>query len=368
MDYQQFKDWLNPSANPDIEPAFKYQSQHLPTFWLLGKTGAGKSSLVKAVTGHGDIEIGDGFRPCTKTADSYDYPQQHPLIRFLDTRGLGEADYDPSEDIAQCQDRSHALVIVAKVEESEQSAVIDALRHIKRSGKIKQIMIVHTGLFLVDDAEQHVLFNQQQFEQAWGSDLPSVSVDFELEDGSQFGVESLKQQLAELLPILAMLGDEEGHKDNEENNFNLLKKEVLWYAGSAAAADILPAVGLVAVPAIKGKMLHSLANQYGIQWNKKALSEFLGVLGTSFGVQYVSKLGLRQLVKFIPVYGQVVGSATAATISFCTTYAVGRVACKYMYHKSKGEPISEAVLKQTYEQAFEQIKGLAHHETSHKSP
>lgn len=364
MDYQKFKDWLNPSENPDIEPAFKYQTQHLPTFWLLGKTGAGKSSLVKAVTQNTVVEIGNGFRPCTQTADSYDYPQQHPLIRFLDTKGLGEADYDPSEDIAQCQDRSHALILVAKVEEPEQSAVLEALKHIKNSGKIKQIMVVHTGLFLVENPEQHVLYNQNQFETAWGSKLPSVSVDFELDNGGTFGIESLKTQLAELLPILAMLSHEEGHKDNEEKNFNLLKKEILWYSGSAATADVLPAVGLVAVPAIQGKMLHSLANQYGITWDKKALSEFLGVLDTSFGVQYVSKLGLRQLVKFIPVYGQVVGSATAATISFCTTYAVGRVACKYMYHKSKGEPISEDVLKQTYEKAFEQIKGLAKHENS----
>ena len=34
-------------------------------------------------------------------------------------------------------------------------------------------------------------------------------------------------------------------------NFNQLKNEVLWYAGSASASDLIPAVGLVSVPAIQ---------------------------------------------------------------------------------------------------------------------
>jgi hypothetical protein len=40
--------------------------------------------------------VGAGFEPCTRTASFYDVPQEVPIIRFLDTRGLDEADYDPA--------------------------------------------------------------------------------------------------------------------------------------------------------------------------------------------------------------------------------------------------------------------------------
>ncbi len=66
---------------------------------MLGKTGAGKSSLIQSITGLSSIEVGNGFSPCTKTSESYDFPAEQPLIKFIDTRGLGEAHYDPSDDI-----------------------------------------------------------------------------------------------------------------------------------------------------------------------------------------------------------------------------------------------------------------------------
>ena len=67
--------------------------------WLLGKTGAGKTAIVAALTGDPRAEVGQGFEPCTRTAAFYDVPPEAPLLRFLDTRGLGEADYDPASDI-----------------------------------------------------------------------------------------------------------------------------------------------------------------------------------------------------------------------------------------------------------------------------
>ena len=135
----RFIAFFNPPSNPDIEPAFSYVNQNLPILWLLGKTGAGKSSLIHAVTGDDNVKIGNGFQPCTLTASSYDFPQDKPLFSFMDTRGLAEANYDASEDIAACQERSHALVIVAKAEDPEQSSVLNALQQIKKSGDLSQL-------------------------------------------------------------------------------------------------------------------------------------------------------------------------------------------------------------------------------------
>jgi 50S ribosomal subunit-associated GTPase HflX len=66
------------------------RSRHpLPVVWLIGKTQSGKTSIIRALTGSPLAEIGNGFRPCTATTRLYDFPADAPLVRFLDTRGLG---------------------------------------------------------------------------------------------------------------------------------------------------------------------------------------------------------------------------------------------------------------------------------------
>src|SRR5690242_20111268 len=71
----------------------------VPVFWLLGKTQSGKTSIIKALTGADDAEVGHGFRPCTRTSRRYDFPSpEAALLTFIDTRGLDEPGYDPAED------------------------------------------------------------------------------------------------------------------------------------------------------------------------------------------------------------------------------------------------------------------------------
>lgn len=357
--FDKIIDYFNPSKNPDIASGNKNLSVYLPTLWLIGKTGSGKSRLIQAVTGDSQVEIGEGFRPCTMSSKIYDFPSDKPLLRFLDTRGLAEADYDASKDIAECESCTNALIVVMKAEEPEQSSVIDALKKIRKSGAIRQILLVHTGTRLIArdfERRQSIAHNQSQVESAWKKDVDSVVVDFELEDGSAIGIAELNSKLAELLPIISLLGAKKELSSIEEKNFAKVRNEVLWYASATGGSDAIPVVGFVSVPLIQAKMLHSLANQYGVKWDRFAIAEFIGALGTGFSIQYTSKLGIRQLVKLVPVYGQTAGSATAAVVSFCSTYAIGRVACRYMHYKSKGEPIPEGELRDMYHSVFRDIK------------
>jgi len=72
-----------------------------PVIWLFGKVQSGKTSIIRALTGAERAQIGDGFKPCTRWAARYDFPNSDfPLAVFLDTRGLGEAGYTPQEDLA----------------------------------------------------------------------------------------------------------------------------------------------------------------------------------------------------------------------------------------------------------------------------
>ncbi|WP_261835547.1 YcjF family protein [Vibrio ishigakensis] len=359
--FDTFKEFINPSKNPDLTPAHEFQRRNLSTLWLLGKTGAGKSSFVQAMTGLSSVEVGNGFEPCTMTASSYDFPQDKPILRFLDTRGLGEADYDPKEDIEALGNAGHALVVVMKIDEPEQSAVIAALKLIKKQKKIKHLIVIHTATLtsLEKDRERQITFNQKQVEDVWGKAVEHVAVDFETQDGEVYNYDPLLDTLAQMLPIVGMMVEDKEHTSVEEKNFDRLENEVLWYAGSASASDLIPAVGLVSVPAIQAKMLHSLANQYGVEWNTQTFSELIGTLGSSFAVQYGVKLGTRQLVKLIPGYGQTVGAVAAAAMSFGTTYGLGRAACYYFYHKSKGESVCEQDMQELYRKSMKKGKAAS---------
>ena len=359
---------LNPAPNPDFQQASAQWCDHLPTLWLLGKTGAGKSTLVQVITGNCAAEIGNGFQPCTMRSHRYDFPEDKPLLRFLDTRGLAESDYDPAEDIKRCRGSSHALIVLMRAEDPEQSSVVQALAQIKKSGDIKQLLLVHTGALLVVDKterERSIVHNRTLVKQAWKGEFNDVVVDLDVAENSLYGAKELRAALTDMLPMIAQLDCASQHATQEERNFHQLKREILWYSGSAAATDAIPALGLVTVPTIQAKLLHSLANQYSIEWNKQRLAEFIGALGSGFAIQYLSRLGARQLVKLIPVYGQSVGAVTAAAVSFGSTFAIGRVACKYLYHKQRGEDVSTSELQAMYKAAFISVKELGNNETSH---
>src|SRR5262245_5083925 len=88
----------------------------VPIFWLFGKTQSGKTSVIKYLTGAADAEIGEGFRPCTRTSRIYQFPDPDaPLVSFLDTRGLDEPGYDAAEDIAAFNDQAHLVLVTVRL-------------------------------------------------------------------------------------------------------------------------------------------------------------------------------------------------------------------------------------------------------------
>lgn len=58
---------------------------------LIGKPQAGKSSIVRGLTGVSEAIVGQGFRPHTQHTQRYAYPSAEvPLLIFTDTVGLGD--------------------------------------------------------------------------------------------------------------------------------------------------------------------------------------------------------------------------------------------------------------------------------------
>lgn len=363
--------WLRAIAQPEVSAELDAAlaaeladaRARVPLLWLLGKTGAGKTSIVQRLTGDSRADIGNGYEPCTRTALEYDHPLQQPVMRFLDTRGLGEPHYDPNEDLAACRSASHALLIITRVDDPSQGIVTDALKRFDADADADALAIlhVHTASQALPDARDRaraITHNERQVVAALGREVPAVTVDFtdpaDGYDDPNLGLAALREAIIDLVPALELALAIKHSGDREQQAFLANRTEILGYAGAAAAVDLLPAVGLVAVPSVQGKLLHSLAGRYGMPWNKRTARDFLAVLGTSFLYRYILSLSGRELAKLIPVYGQTAGTAAAASISFASTYALGRAASLYLYKRAAGEPVETRDLQAAFRRAFDE--------------
>jgi predicted GTPase len=90
---------------------------------LIGKPQAGKSSIVRGMTGQPADMIGQGFKPHTRSTQQYPYPAADlPLLIFTDTVGLGDVERQSQEIVADLTQmlkadgtRSRLFVLTVKI-------------------------------------------------------------------------------------------------------------------------------------------------------------------------------------------------------------------------------------------------------------
>ncbi len=132
--------------------------QHVPVpvFWLLGKTQSGKTSIVRYLTGADRAEIGKGFQPCTRFSSRYCFPSdQAPLLTFLDTRGLDEPGYDPTEEIARFNEEAHLVLVTVKALDHVQQNLCTQLKRIRDAQPRRPVVLVLTCLHEAYPQQQH---------------------------------------------------------------------------------------------------------------------------------------------------------------------------------------------------------------------
>jgi uncharacterized protein (DUF697 family) len=358
--------------------------QFAPVVWLIGKVQSGKSSIVRVLTQSTEAEVGSGFRACTKMARVFDFPQDAPIIRFLDTRGLGEVTYDPAEDIAFCEGRSHLILAVVKAMDQQQQVVLDTIAAARRTHPDWPLVVAQTSLHEgYPQGVGHVL-PYPFADGALGADLPAplsqalayqrglfaslpgrggvsfVPIDFtHVGDGfapADYGHEALIAALIAAAPmtVAAALAELPQSPDARRKS----DAHVLGYAVAAGAGDALPLAGAVLVPAVQAAMLHQLAKLHGLQWQTRDYAEFAGALGAGTLIRTASSFGIRQLIKLIPVYGQTAGAAAAAAASFAATYAIGKAASFYLSRRRQGVTAAEVsrVYREALRDAFRKAK------------
>jgi uncharacterized protein (DUF697 family) len=370
---------LNPEPDPHEQRQIgDLARERAPVVWMLGKVQSGKTSIVHAITGHPDAEIGVGFKPCTRTARVFDYPQDVPVIRFLDSSGLGEVGYDPTEDLAQLESRAHVVLAVVRAMDTQQGEILRVLRAVRERHPDWAIVVALTWLHeAYPEGADHLPYDQLATapeladlrraldkQAAAFRSLPgtgavhTVPIDFTRpEEGYNdplYGLDALLEALEHAgsagmdVILRALTGSDAGRM------LERTRPHVLGYALAAAAADVVPMVGLVTVPTIQGKMLHSLGRIHGLKWDRDTLRRFGASLGTGTAIGLGMSLGLRQLAKLIPVYGQTVGAAAAGATSFSVTYALGRAASYYLATSARSRDSDVEEVRRIYRESLKE--------------
>jgi uncharacterized protein (DUF697 family) len=345
------------------------QRTPVPVFWLFGKTQSGKTSLIKYLTGADDAEIGYGFKPCTRYSRQYQFPTpEAPLLTFLDTRGMDEPGYDPTEDLTQFNDLAHVVVVTVKALDHSQERMLSHLRRIRKSKPARPIVLVLTCLHEAYPQQQHAepypFVNDNTDTQGAKSAVEAtdlargasetrmpepllrnlaeqrqrfdglfdrlVPVDLTRpEDGYSnptYGGDQLKKVLLELLPAgfrHTVLTLDEVTRQLQDLYARQALPRILGYSTLAATAGAIPIplLDLLILPGLQSRMIFHLARFYGQPLSGARFLE----LASTLGLGVVLRQASREVVKFIPYVGSVAGGIMAGA----STFALGKAFCYY---------------------------------------
>lgn len=356
--------WNTDTTPEGLESALAELRSQAPTpvFWLFGKTQSGKTSLIRFLTGAEDAVIGNGFRPCTKTSREYPFPTADaPLLKFLDTRGLDEAGYDPRPDLEAFGSVAHVMIVTAKLRDLAQGNVRDALRAIRSEFPNRPVVLALTCLHEAYPQRQHpsypptsepeyVRLRDEQATQFEGLHDEIVSIDLTHPDEGfvepNYGGAELKSTLLRLLPNAyrqSLANTAELTANLKDIHGRHAGPIILGYASLAGTAGSLPIpfVDLVLLPGIQSRMVYHLAKIYGQELTAVRFLELAG----SIGIGLLAKTAARQLAKLIPG----VGSAAGAALAAASTFALGKAFCLYYEQVHEGHVPDAAKLRSYYE-------------------
>lgn len=346
---------------------------------LIGKPQAGKSSIVRGLTGVSAEIVGQGFRPHTQHTERYTYPSEDlPLLIFTDTVGLGDVNSDAGEIVAELmadlqQDRGLARIWILTVKINDFAT--DSLKQVARQLRAAYPNV--PGLLAVTclheayppNLDDHPDYppDVEDVNRAFavlGSDFSglfdrAVLLDFTLEEDGYspvfYGLEALRDALADLLPeaqsrAIYQLLDEEGGNRIGNLYRDVGRRYILAFATTAAtlAAVPLPFATMPVLTALQVSMVGLLGKLYGQTLTPSQAGGLVSAIAGGFVAQAIG----RELIKFVPG----LGSAIAASWAFAYTWGLGEGACVYFGDLMGGKKPDPQKIQAAMQDAFESAK------------
>ncbi|WP_437230300.1 GTPase family protein [Planctomicrobium sp. SH661] len=357
------------------------QRTPLPVIWLFGKTGSGKSSIIRYLTGVDAVEIGTGYQPQTRFSVKYDFPTEtEPLLRFLDTRGLGEVEYDPDEDLQKFGAESQLMIVVVRAMDHAVDEIVKSLRKIRHEAPRRPVILALTALHDAYPGQQHpetdpfgqgpfplpeTIHNdlrrsiELQYERFKGLFDRAVPIDLTpIEEGFDdptFGGERLKTAIIESLPAAyrqTLLQLDEVVAPLKDYTWKQAMPIILGTStlAATAAAIPLPWVDIPVVMGIQTHLAYKLAKIHRQKLDARTIAQVTGGLGGRVAV----RMAIREGLKFIPW----VGMAANAAAAFAYTFAGGMVWNWYFTEIRSGHVPTEAELRNVFHSQLQRATQL----------
>lgn len=352
---------------------------------LIGKPQAGKSSIVRGLTGVSAEIVGQGFRPHTQHTERYAYPSNDlPLLIFTDTVGLGDVNQETETiiqeligDLEQETNRARVLILTVKINDFATDTLRQIAQQLRKKYPEIPCLLVVTCLHELypNNTADHPTYPpeyeeinraftaiQQAFAGLYDS---SVLIDFTLEEDAYnpvfYGLEALSNSLAELLPeaesrtIYQLLDQQAG--DQLGNLYrDVGRRYMLAFAIMAAAIEAvpLPFATMPVLTALQVSMVGLLGKLYGQILTPSQAGGIVSAIASGFLARAVG----RELIKFIPGFGSVIAASWAAAY----TWALGEGACVYfgdlMGGKKPDPKKIQLVMGEAFKTAKERFKGI----------
>ncbi|MBO1001395.1 GTPase [Pseudogracilibacillus auburnensis] len=354
---------------------------------IVGRRGAGKSSLINAIFGEQKAEVGD-YKSQTGSGKWYLFENELGGIDILDTRGLGESHNpeeavlaeSPIEEVKQSVKHKCPDVILFLCKGKEVGARIDEdleqLLQLK-----KDVLAMHAydvpivGIVTqVDElapasnseppfdhpkkqenmtATVHMLEEKMKEIITTPVKVIPISAYVEYEEGEitydrRWNIDLLLDYLITELPkeaqvIIAKLSKIKSVQKKLARNIG---KSVMTVTGLIAATPV-PIADMPVITGLQISMIGTIAMISGTKLNRKTIIQFVGAMGMNVGVGVALREVSRQLVKVFPGAGSII----SGTIASAGTYALCEAAITYFIDSKTTE---EA--KEVYEQQFEKQK------------
>ncbi len=342
---------------------------------LIGKPQAGKSSIVRGLTGVGTDIIGQGFRPHTQHTQRYAYPSNDlPLLIFTDTVGLGDSSQNTeaiiselSEELERKKSQATILLITIKINDFATDTLKKIIGDLKsKYPDIPSLLIVTSVHELYSEIESdHPPYPPDfpEINQAFKTikdnfhDLfdQAILIDFTLEeDGYEpvfYGLEKMIDSLAQLLPsaeaqTIHQLLDETVDSQLASLYRDVARRYILAFTIMAAtiSAVPLPFATMPVLTTLEVTMVGVLGQLSG---QKITVSQAGGIFSAIAGGFLAKAIG-RELMKFIPGLGTVVAASWAAAY----TWALGEGACSYFGDLVGGKKPDPEKIQQVMKTAF----------------